>query len=369
MPHTNPTPPAPPEPIPLPAVSAQEVAEEVELRELEENIARGQRRAAILRKQRELSQIQRQIAAMEAGEPIPEATLDIPSRPRTATTALTATRTSAIEYQLPKPDPPPKYETKGGRKSLNAWVRGCEAFIQDTQALPTPRQQVQFARRYLGDIERDAWDRAVRSIPPELHETRVNWAFMKETMLKALGSPWEREQQARNRVKRATQGNRHPTELLSYLQTQWDEIDAESALNDRDPHHIHEYYSALHEKVRERLEMQPQRWSSLQDLEYAASQHWRSVKDKVTRSDGKRGADHSPPGRDDRKRGKSNQHSREGPNASRTGPNRYGNDRPRRSPRDPTQETKDRENKACFTCHKTDHFARECPEKERSGKD
>lgn len=109
----------------------------------------NERRLLRLAEQRALVQRARaRRIAIENGEIFPDLEAPAPTQARPA--AATLPQPQLFEIQLPKAEPPPKFEGKN-RSQLNSWIRGCERYIHGSHALNTLLAQVQFALQYLRD--------------------------------------------------------------------------------------------------------------------------------------------------------------------------------------------------------------------------
>ncbi|XTI94685.1 hypothetical protein V2W45_1181120, partial [Cenococcum geophilum] len=108
---------------------------------------------------------------------------------------------------LPKPQLLTKFTGKG-RHEWDKWKKDCEKFfIRVLYAFEMELQRTEFAYEHLGDTQQERWDNEK----------------MKEYILLLLGTVQERKANAFARIKRATQGNRTPSDLLQYLRVQWRE--------------------------------------------------------------------------------------------------------------------------------------------------
>ena len=125
----------------------------------------------------------------------------VPTTPGAIANPVTLLPSNLFDLQLPKPEPPPRFDGKN-RAQLNNWIRGCERYIHGSTALTTPAAQINFAQRYLGNDQIDLWERHLRT--SGLDEISANWSYMKEVMLNLLGLSWERKQLARERIRGAS---------------------------------------------------------------------------------------------------------------------------------------------------------------------
>jgi hypothetical protein len=283
--------------------------------------------------------------------------LEPPPPIQTAPLILIATSPPTFEIQLPKAEPPPKFEGRN-RSQLNSWIRGCERYINGSNALNTPPAQVNFALRYLGDNQVEFWERALRGQGENPLEG--TWPLMKKTMLDSLGSSWERKQTARAKIRTANQRHYTPTELLNYLKTQWEELDERSALDDNNEDHIHDFYSALDKRIKTRLDAQPVEWTSLVALESRANQHhrWVSTNDREGRDKQSRPAPNdSQRDYNAGKRPRLVQSRRTPPPGEGARPNQA---LPARVAVDFQAPRKDKSSIECYYCHLKGHYKNEC---------
>jgi hypothetical protein len=362
QPALTPMTPSPDNNANLDGAAALRMTEEEEA-QLAAEIEAATRRQRIVENRLRLQQIQERTRALETGEIQISPTHDDPRPHQIGLGQRDHATSSLFELQLPKPDPPPRFEGKD-RAQLNSWIRGCERFL-DAPALTSNRDKTNFAKRYLGDTPLDFWERALRIIPAEDREGTATWNFMKQTMLNTLGNAWEREQVARARVRNARQGSHSPTELLNYLKTLWEDIDINTALDDGNEQHIHEFYAALSEGIRGRLELQPQKWTSLIALETIANQHFRVLHQPNRPGRGRAPLD--DPGKE--------QPPNKRPRNEQTTKNGAALGRPRSRAPPPTTERRDGGNnpkepspEGCWVCGALDHFKANCPKRGEQGK-
>jgi hypothetical protein len=309
---------------------------------------------AELEAERKLLRIAEQRAQIAAACTCRLAIIPPPGNPPPTPTHTTLPATNLLDLQLPKPEAPPRFEGKN-RAQLNNWIRGCERYITGSTALSSPSAQVSFAQRYLGNDQIDLWERTLRSAG--LDEATATWARMKTVMLDSLGSSWERKQLARERVRNASQRHYTPTELLNYLKTQWEELDDEAALDDRNEDHIHDFYSALDKRIKARLDANPVEWTSLTALEAKANQHHRWVstndKDRAPRYT----PDHDRPDPRRNKRARFGQFRRSSPPSDNARPARP---LPAKVAVDVHLPRQDLSTVECYYCHQKGHYKSDC---------
>ena len=271
-------------------------------------------------------------------------------------------QTSSFEIPLPKSDPPTRFEGKD-RAQLNSWARACERFIEGNSSLTNPAAQVSFGLRWLGDHQVDYWERTLRAIPVVGRVAATNWSFLKQTMLDSLGSTFERKQLAREKIRNARQRQYTPTELLNYLKTQWEEINPSAALDDTNEDHIHDYYSALDSKIKERLDNVEQEWHSLVALEAKANQQYRALSTLHRPGRTRSAPDEYQRNASPFKRPRYNNDQREPPSGNGARPQQP------LPPRNNTDHNRDgwKRHVECFNCHKRGHLKRDCPESNDTG--
>jgi len=195
------------------------------------------------------------------------------SNPQNTTAAHAASPQSTSTpffAQLPKAEPPTRFEGKG-RQQYNHWVRDCERYLQHHSSFSTEETKCAFAEQYLGSAQRDHWERERAALAQE----EITWDTLKETMLNMLGSPHERRQRAITRIKEAKQGTRPPSMVLEYLKAQWADI-GDDATNEATKHRqISELLSCLNPSLQNRINAIGKPPQDLVEAENVASEQWR----------------------------------------------------------------------------------------------
>jgi len=103
---------------------------------------------------------------------------------------------------------------------------------------------------------------------------------MKEYILLLPGTVQERKANAFARIKRATQGNRTPSDLLQYLRVQW----RERGIQDKEIQ-ILEFKAALSDEIQKRLFYVPGvEYHKLSKMELDAEEAYRDIKRESSKS-------------------------------------------------------------------------------------
>jgi hypothetical protein len=257
--------------------------------------------------------------------------------------------------------PPPRVYHNSNRKEYNNWVRDVEGYILNDTNFPTPQMKLNYAEHYIDETRRDRWESKKRIL--DLKDR--DWTHLKQEMLECLGNRWEREQRARENLKRMQQGADDPTKLLNRMRTEWEDIDPEKAAEDGNKDHIAELHAALHPTLKEYLYLQAREWTSLTDLETNANYLWRGFKEKQ-RNNKRSQEDPNVEQQRPKKAQKGPQGSQPNPAKDQGG---YSNLRKGKQPKGQYRKEKakqelkkkDRETNACYRCHSTEHWARDCP--------
>jgi Zinc knuckle len=267
---------------------------------------------------------------------------------------------AALQSQLPKPQPPTKFAGKG-RHEWDKWKKECEKFfIRVPHAFETEAQRTEFAYEHLGDTQQERWDN-VKAAWPVAEQT---WERMKEYMLLSLGTEQERKASAFARIKRATQGNRTPSDLLQYLRVQWREL----GMQDEEIQ-ILEFKAALSDEIQKRLFYVPGvEYHSLSKMELDAEETYRDIKRESSKSAQKQTPSET---KNSRKRSWSaaNNPRTHQNRQQQSGPSSSKEDRSKEDRSNPNKEGKpksDRPGPKCYNCNKIGHIAKNCraPKKE-----
>lgn len=269
-------------------------------------------------------------------------------RPVESQTGLTA---AVVGIQLPKPNPPSKFESRN-RTNWDNWARDCERFFRlSPQNFPSEVSKIVFATQYLGRLQMDRWER----VEPTLTQDERNWATLKETMLDMMGNREERAQRAYEKIKKAYQGNKTPTEFLDYLRRLWDD-----AGEDRETHKMRDYRAALNYNIRNRLQLSARTFESLAELEEAANEAERWIKEgnKAQTNDKSHKRTYSKHDESQKDQGE----SRRGRGGYR-GRYRYGRGGRSDSGKSNSDKKKSNQPITCYSCNKEGHIAPNCPEK------
>ena len=259
-------------------------------------------------------------------------------------------------FGLPKPDPPHRFIGKN-RGDYDQWARDCERFFKGNPvAFQLEPVKVMFATRYLGKLQLERWER----VEPTLAENERNWLKLKESMLNSMGNPDERAQIAYDKIKKAYQGTKTPTELLNYLRGLW-----EDAGEDREEVQIKDYRAALGDKIRDRLNLSAKKFKTLAEVEEASNEaeRWfKNIEKSQIRYNERKRSRSNP--NDDGKSGE----SQRGRSSNRGRGNFYGRSRGYRGGRGGrggrSQSNSGKSDKiVCYTCNEEGHKSPDCPKK------
>jgi hypothetical protein len=173
---------------------------------------------------------------------------------KSSATALAGNQPQASSASLPRPEPPQTY-SKRGRAEYNRWERDCESFFLRSPANFTMEaQKVEFGLRYVSETLKTLWKSHCDANLYQLPLWTPTWANVKQVMLRALGTPAERQQSAFESLKRCRQrSNQSPTDLLDYMRPLWEELGAS-----RTPEvQVLEYIAALLPQIQKDLFLLP----------------------------------------------------------------------------------------------------------------
>jgi len=297
----------------------------------------------------ELARIQEIRRRFEAGDPTAL------HEPHTEATQPTVPKVAPDRANLPRPEPPHKYEKKN-RADYNQWCRDNEDYhIKSPTYFAEEGQKVSFGLQYVTETLRSLWETHcvhMRLVDPLWAPT---WQELKDKMLGALGTPAERKRAAYEAIKSCKQrSNQSPTELLGYLRPLWAEIQ-ETSLERMTA----DFTSALSDAIKRDLTYLPQREREtlVQMEEQSNIAYRRLVKEGAAKARSKTTNKRSTPpattteGAD--KAAKKPKTDREGKKTT---------SKPRNGRFNPKQDIADI---TCFNCNKKGHYASNCLKPDR----
>lgn len=260
-------------------------------------------------------------------------------------------RPTADRANLPRPEPPHRYEKKN-RADYNQWLRDNEDYhTKNPTYFSEDKQKVSFALQYVTESLRTLWETWVSQEVILRPYWTPTWDDLKEKMLGALGSLEERRQFAYDSIKAAKQrSHQSPTDLLNYLRPLWVEI------GEVNPYRmVAEFTAALHEEVRRELRhLPPQNRQTLPQVEESTNRIYRELiaegkLRKKSEKDSKRAT--TPPGSEKSQKG-----------TKRARKDRHGKGSPKES-----HDSKGgpRFVPTCYACNKEGHIVKFCRNAEK----